>query len=1242
MIAGPNHVLKCDVHIGGKEVHGLLDTGASLSLMRKDLAEKLKLKTVKGNEIRVKIGDNTYYSVSNTTTCNVTFDNITKEHTFYIYDNLPHPVILGITFICQYYLTIKATPTQIHVTAEHEEFMFLEELKKEEKVTNYEEVSIRAHSARFIRATVEREAGHVLIKDNFLPMLSVCGGLYLANNYVVSIRVENHTPFPILIHKGQKLSTIDDLEDEGYESASNEVEEEEYRFKVSEDLDQEERTKILTVLKKNKDVFARSTAELTQTDILVHRIKLTDTTPITKRQFNQANIEKEAAKNEIRSLLNAGIIEVSSSDWSSPYFMIKKKDGSLRMVQDYRAINARTVKDCYNLPNMTHILEGLAGKVIFSTADLMKGFHQVLIHPDDRPFTSFWCDWGLFQFRCLGMGLVNAPATFQRVIDHVLRDLIPDSAVAYLDDLMIYGKTLEEHRDNLQKVFDALRKANLKLHIEKCNFGVKEVVFLGVLVTPEGLKPDPKKLSGIADLRAPQCVRQVREVLGCMGFYRKFIPRFSIIAAPLHKLTNKEQSFEWTKECQESFDDLKSRLMMAPILVHYQPDIPIIVCCDASAIGIGAVLAHRIDDNEMPISYTSRLLNKSERNLSATDRELLGLVNALKKFRHFLIGVKFTVVTDHQPLTHLINLKDPHGRISRMLVFLMPFQFDICYRKGKKLVNADCLSRNPVDPPDKVTIDDEIDDWLNINESDDLITLQNEDDYCKSIDAALQKNSLRTVKAGFRKMDGVLIRNVTTQDGTIPLVVLPEVLLPTIIKQCHEDTMSGHSGLSRTLARIQSRFYRRKLPKLVRAYVGSCIFCQTRKPRNCYPEGIPMSIPTSTIPMDVIACDFAGPVNVSMRGNRYIFGVIDVCTRYLISEPTANQSSETVIDCLLRRVIYVHGPPSVVISDHGSCFTSGQFQLFLKNWGIKHQMSSTYHPESNGIIEQSNKTMGIMLSRVYMDHPTTWDRHLVQCDLAFNSSVNRSTRRTPYELLHLRMAPARCDGLVKILRSRIIASDLEEARIVRETANNNLRAVQDRTIQYRKAKLIEKQYLKGDKVFVYKPQGESGTCKKFKILWKGPFEILRKMPGLEATYEVKVIEKNGRVTAQKVNTLNLRRCVTRDSQESPRISPRNIVVDIDSTESHGRHDHSDSDSSREVEMPQPEMSSDVNAPRRSLVRSAPSDEGSRTRERAPARSQRNLNKEGRRGEPGVTPRTHHSITRSGRRIFKPNQNYDFT
>lgn len=1214
-----------------------MDTGASLSLMRKDLAEQLKLKSSKGKEIRVKIGDNTFYTVSNTTTCNVNFDGVVKQHTFYIYENLPHPIILGITFICQYYITIKATPNNIKISTGVEEFMFLEEqLEVEEKVTNKEETTIKAHSARFIKATVDRVGGNIVIKDNFMPMLTICGGLYLVTNHCISLRVENHTPFPVLVHKDQKLSTVEELDDEGYESSSQEdvLNDKEYYFKVSDDLDEAERAKITEVLNHNKDVFARTTAELTQTDILVHRIKLTDTTPITKRQFNQANIEKDAARAEIRSLLNAGIIEASSSDWSSPYFMIKKKDGSLRMVQDYRAVNARTVKDCYNLPNMSQILEGLAGKVIFSTADLMKGFHQVLIHPDDRPFTSFWCDYGLFQFRCLGMGLVNAPATFQRVIDHVLRDIVPTSAVAYLDDLMIYGRTLDEHRENLQLVFNALRKANLKLHIEKCYFGVKQVVFLGVLVTPDGLKPDPKKLAAVSELKAPSCVRQVREVLGLMGFYRKFVPRFSIIAAPLHKLTNKEQPFDWTPECETSFGELKSRLIMAPILVHYDPTQPVVVCCDASAIGIGAVLSHRIDDDERPIAYTSRLLSRSERNLSATDRELLGLVNALKKFRHFLIGIKFTVITDHQPLTHLINLKDPHGRISRMLVFLMPFQFDICYRKGKKLVNADCLSRMPVDPPDKVTIDDEVDDWLNVNEGPDLITMQVADDYCKAIDSALQKNSLRTVRAGFGKLDGVLVRNVTTQDGTIPLVVLPAALLPTILKQCHEDSMSGHGGVSRTLARIQNRFYRRKLPKLVRGYVRSCMFCQMRKPRNHFPEGIPMSLPTSSTPMEIICADFAGPVNTSLSGNRYIFAVIDVCTRYLISEPTANQSSETVMDCLLRRVIYVHGAPSVIITDHGTCFTSAQFQLFLKEWNIQHRMSSAYHPMSNGIIEQSNKTMGIMLSRVYMDHPSTWDRHLVQCDLAFNSSVNRATKRTPYELLHLRMAPAKCDSLVKILRSRIIAADLESAKEVREIANRNLRKEQAKTIQYRKARLIEKHYEKGDKVFVFKPQGEPSTCKKFKILWRGPFEILRKMPGLEATYEVKVIEKNGKQSIQKVNTLNLRRCEARDSTDNPTMPGRQIVVDIVTAESHGQSDQLDSDSDETAV--EPEGQRRIVTPRRSLTRPAPGSEGTRIRERVTPRLESTPRGEGRGTTSNVDePRQHHSTTRFGRKVFTP-------
>ena len=1149
--------------IEGKAVIALLDSGASLSLLREDLCEQMKLSMEPGKEIRIKIGDGTYYTVNRTVSCNVTFEQITQRHTFYVYKHLPYSVILSIQFICQFFIQIKASPSGINVESQGMDLMIQEDVR--EKIQSIEATTIKSNSSCYIEVRVDRPTGLVFVNDNFLPMLTVFGGVYKVENYKTWIKVENNTPFPVLVHKNQTITTIGDLNVKTeHIVAITEKESEDLNFDISSELPKEEQKKLREVLERNKDVFARNTMDLTQTNVLTHRIQLTDTTPIQRRQFRQANVEKEAIKEQISSLLNAGIIEATSSDWSSPFIMIRKKDGTYRFVNDFRALNARTIKDCYNLPSMEQILEGLAGQKIFSTADLMKGFFQVLLHPDDRTFTSFWCDYGLYCYRALPMGLINSPATFQRVMDSVLRDLKPQSAVAYLDDLLMYGKTFDEHRENLQKVFDALRKANLKLHVGKCQWGVSKVVFLGVMITPDGLQPDPKKLSAISELKPPSCVRQVREVLGLMGFYRRYIPHFSILAAPLHKLTNKDQDFQWTDDCQTSFQELKDRLTMAPVLVHYDPKIPLVVVCDASAIGIGAVLSHRVGDEERPISYTSRLLNKAERNYSATDREMLSLVNALKKFRHFLLGVRFKVVTDHQALTYLMSMKDPHGRIARWLVFLMPFEFDICYRKGKKLVNADALSRMPVDDPDLISIDQEVEDSLLLNEAIDIIQLQEQDPYCIDLIQKLNANNRRILDSGFKKLDGVLIREVSTEDGQIPLIVLPEVMISSILEQCHEDTLSGHSGVARTLYRIQSRFYRRKLPKLVRKFVQSCSFCQSRKPRNNYPDGIPMQLPVTTTPMDILCIDFAGPVNPSLDGNRYILAAIDVCTRYLISEATQKQTTDTVINFLLRRIIHVHGPPSVLISDRGSCFTSEQFQVFLRGWNIEHRMSSAYHPESNGIIEQSNKTMGIMLSKVYQDYTTTWDRHLHECDFAFNTSVNRATKRTPYEMLHLKIAPAKCDGFVKILRSKILASSIAEAQEIRSQATQKLRAVQQQTKDYRTDHLISRQYSPGDKVLVYKPQRDLETCKKFRIKWHGPFEVLRKVHGLEATYEVRVIGKTGRDNTQRVNILNMRRFFGRDHPSAPNTLPKQVTISVLPSSEFVHPDQMD-DSDEEVE-----------------------------------------------------------------------------
>lgn len=448
-----------------------------------------------------------------------------------------------------------------------------------------------------------------------------------------------------------------------------------------------------------QDVFFLPGDRLSSTPTVKHAINLEPgTTPINTRPYRLPESQRQEIDEQVTKLLDEGIIERSDSPWNSPILVVPKKTGidgkpKWRLVVDFRKLNEKTIGDAYPLPDITEILDQLGQSKYFSCLDMVMGYHQIELEESSRPKAAFSTKQGHWHYKRLPFGLKTAPATFQKLMNAVLSGLTGTRCFVYLDDIVIYAKSLAEHDVKIREVLDRLRAHGLKLQPEKCEFLRKEVSYLGHQITEAGVKPDPTKVGAIERFSTPTSTKQVKTFCGMISYYRRFIPNCSKIASPLYQLLKKDAKFEWTEAQEHAFQYLKSRLMSQPILQYPDYSKEFILTTDASNDGLGAVLSQGTVGVDLPIAYASRKLNKAEMHYTTSEKELLAIVWATKYFRPYLYGRRFTIVTDHQPLTWVMSVKDPGSRLLRWRIHLSEYDYNIVYKKGSLNTNADALSR---------------------------------------------------------------------------------------------------------------------------------------------------------------------------------------------------------------------------------------------------------------------------------------------------------------------------------------------------------------------------------------------------------------------------------------------------------------------------------------------------------------------------------------------------------------------
>lgn len=1145
-----NHV---DVVIDDQPVRALIDSGASYSVISESYRRQLKKIMFPDTRNTVlKVADGKYVQPVGKCAIRIEINGRIQPFEVVVLSNCSHDVILGWDFLESSQAVIDCGRSELllgdGIFSEYEE----SEMAKPWRLCSVQDCIIAGRAVTRVPVVCPNIAGSVEVIVECNKLLTLGKEIFIASSiitlkdglgeiWVTNSRKETRDiPKGMYIGKAEQfsrscLNAIDETSLEaGSIKANTDIVDIEKHLNVASELTSKQRHELLCVLRQFHEAFNFGKRKKPTKIGVKHRIYTEHNQPISQRAYRVSPSQRRTIQTEVKKMLEDNIIQPSVSPWSSPVVLVKKKDGNWRFCVDYRKLNKFTKKDVYPLPRIDDTLDSLSGSKFFSSMDLYTGYWQIEVDEADREKTAFITPEGLYEFKVMPFGLCNAPATFERMMDNLLRHLKWTMCLCYLDDIVVFSKTFEDHLDRLHAVLKCIDQAGLKLNPKKCVFGAQQIKILGHVVSENEVRPDPDKVRAVMLFPKPKNIRDVKSFLGLCSYYRRFIKDFCTKAHPLQILLKGDSQFSWGTEQDESFEKLKIALTSNPVLGLYEENTPIKLHTDASGYGVGAVLIQVQHGQEKVIAYASKVLSKAEKNYSTTERECLAVVWAINKFRPYLYSKPFTVVTDHHSLCWLMSLKDPSGRLARWSLRIQEYDVTIKFKSGRKHQDADCLSRYPMSDNDEPTPGD-------INALTNFMNLAKEQRKDPKLLKIIQALENKQVIKGFDIVDEVLYKKNYDPDEKKWLPVIPKHLRIDILKHFHDAPVSGHLGSVRTYDRIRKRFCWPGLYRSVRHYVVHCRECQRRKSVPQKPPGRLISIPPAMAPFHRIGIDLLGQFPKSTKGNKWIVVCTDYLTRYAVTKALPTAVALEIAKFLVEDILLKHGAPRVIISDRGKVFQSKLVSELIRRTDVNHRMTTSYHPQTNGLTERFNKTLANMLS-MYVDvEQKDWDVFLPFVTFAYNTSKQDTTGFTPFFLLHGREAETTMDTLFPFHPEDVDGGS--------ETYVQNLVLKAEEARQLARLRTLEAQekdrlrydashrpvlYSPGDLVWVFTPVRKVGLSEKLLKRYFGPYKVLRQLS--DVTFEVEDFDPKSRRRKRRdvVHVLRMKPYYDPDAQDEYR------------------------------------------------------------------------------------------------------------